>query len=128
MPVDMQIQYKKNHIACIYERERCHISSRDRMIFYRDGAIKFESYCYGEAATLIFECFSAAPLSPDGTLNWPADIRPPREVTPPAVIRDLTYDSLYVEDKPFIWNRIEDLKSDPANGYNMLKSMMIKNR
>ncbi len=121
----MEISFSKGTIACVYERERCHLSNRDRLIFYRDGKIKFETYCYGEAATLTFQCFSSAPMSAEGVLSWPADIRPPREIKPPGYIRELSKERLTVEDKQFIWNRVEDRKTDPANGYGMLRSMFM---
>ncbi len=121
----MEISFSKGSIACVYERERCHLSSRERLIFFKDGKIKFESYCYGEAATLTFECFGADPLQTDGKLSWPDDIRPPREIMPPQNIRELSFNQLTVEDKPFIWKRIEERKNDPTNGYGVLKSLFL---
>ncbi len=119
----MTVKHKKGYVACVYERERCHLSQRDRLIFYRDGAVKFESYCYGEAATLVFECKSVAPMSEDGKLHWSPDEKPPREIKPPAYIRELDEDKLYVEDFCFVWNRIEDRKTDPQNGYGFFRSL-----
>ncbi len=121
----MEISFTKGTVACVYERERCHLSNRDRLIFYRDGKIKFESYCYGEAATLTFECFAAAPMSPEGALSWPESIRPPREIYPPRNIRELSKEKLTVEDKQFIWNRIEERRSDPANGYGFFRCLFM---
>ncbi len=122
----MEITHKKGSVACVYERERCHLSNRDRMIFYRDGRIKFETYCYGEAATLTFECFSAEPMSSDGKLYWPKDIKPPRDIKPPAYIRELSVEQLTVENFQFIWNRIEERSTDSANGYGFLRSLILK--
>ncbi len=124
----MEITYKKGTVACVYERERCHLSNRDRLIFYRDGRIKFETYCYGEAATLTFECFSAAPMTQDGKLSWPDNIKPPREITPPAYIRELSFEKLTVENFQFIWNRVEDRSTDTANGYGFIRSLILKTK
>ncbi len=122
----MEIEFTKGTVACVYERERCHLSNRDRLIFFRDGKIKFETFCYGEAATKTFECFSALPMSSDGKLSWPENIRPPREIKPPEYIRELSKEKLTVEDKQFIWNRIEERKRDSENGYGFLRSMFMR--
>ena len=46
---------------------------RDCMLFYLDGRIRFERYCYGEAACLVFSVWGHG-IDADGKLQW--DLEP----------------------------------------------------
>ena len=42
---------------------------RDCMLFYLDGRVRFERYCYGEAACLVFSVWGRG-LDEDGSILW----------------------------------------------------------
>ena len=53
-----------------YEKE-LETHFRDCMLFYLDGRIRFERYCYGEAACLVFSVWARhSPLPDRYTGGW----------------------------------------------------------
>ncbi len=51
-----------------YEKE-LETHFRDCMLFYLDGRIRFERYCYGEAACLVFSVWAHG-FDADGKILW----------------------------------------------------------
>ena len=69
-----------------YEKE-LETHFRDCMLFYLDGRIRFERYCYGEAACLVFSVWAHG-FDADGKILW--DREPEFESQQTAIPRYLT--------------------------------------
>ena len=69
-----------------YEKE-LETHFRDCMLFYLDGRIRFERYCYGEAACLVFSVWAHG-FDADGNILW--DREPEFESQKTAIPRVLT--------------------------------------
>ena len=54
--------------GCRYEKE-LETHFRDCLLFYIDGRIRFERYCYGEAACLVFSLWANG-LDETGKILW----------------------------------------------------------
>ena len=99
-------------------------------MFYLDGRIRFERYCYGEAACLVFSVWAHG-FDNDGKILW--DKEPEFESQRSALPRVLTdvqeggtalqFDSLR---KRYVLT--EEFASDKANGYGKLKVFFLRRR
>jgi hypothetical protein len=69
-----------------YEKE-LETHFRDCLLFYLDGRIRFERYCYGEAACLVFSVWAHG-FDADGNILW--DREPEFESQKTAIPRVLT--------------------------------------
>lgn len=104
----------KGKAACRFERARGPWRFRDCLFLYRDGRIRLERSCYGEAAGLVFSVW-AAPLGEDGALAW-QDL-PTTAADVPQAITGMADGALWLDDKPAPWSCTEVLDSDRAHGY-----------
>lgn len=112
-----------------YEKE-LETHFRDCLLFYIDGRIRFERYCYGEAACLVFSVWARG-FDSDGNILW---IREPEfETDQKAIPRRLTdvqengqalqFDSAR---KRYVYT--EELTSDKANGYGRIKLFFLRRK
>ena len=72
--------------GCRYEKE-LETHFRDCLLFYIDGRIRFERYCYGEAACLVFSLWANG-LDETGKILWVKE--PEFEVDQKAIPRVIT--------------------------------------
>lgn len=110
-----------------YEKE-LETHFRDCLLFYIDGRIRFERYCYGEAACLVFSAWARG-LNSDGNLLWEKE--PEFETDQKALPRRLTdiqengsalqFDGLR---KRYIFT--EEFDSDKANGYSRMRVFFLR--
>jgi hypothetical protein len=104
--------------GCRYEKEHeNHV--RDCLLFYLDGRIRFERYCYGEAACLVFGVWGSG-IDPDGSLHWDQEPKYPQEQA--ALPRRITEvqqqgQALVVDGQPKRYVKTEELTQDRENGY-----------
>ena len=91
-----------------YEKE-LETHFRDCLLFYLDGRIRFERYCYGEAACLVFSVWAHG-FDADGNILW--DREPEFESQKTAIPRVLT----------------EEFDADKANGYSKFKVFWLKRK
>lgn len=112
-----------------YEKEM-ETHFRDCLLFYLDGRIRFERYCYGEAACLVFSVWAHG-FDADGTILW--DKEPEFESQSTALPRVLTdvqesgtalqFDSLR---KRYVLT--EEFATDKPNGYGRWKVFWLQHR
>lgn len=99
---------------------------RDCLVFYCDGKIRFERYCYGEAAGLIFGVWATG-VSAQGGIDWrqPFDIAVKPEALPKQ-IEVLPEGLLRLDGKGVPWARAAILKTDKQNGYGLFKALFAR--
>lgn len=112
-----------------YERE-LETHFRDCLLFYIDGRIRFERYCYGEAACLVFSVWAHG-FDDDGKILW--DKEPEFETDQKAIPRVLTDiqdegSALQFDGQRKRFVKTEELETDPANGYSKWKLFWIKRK
>ena len=101
--------------ACRYERARGPWRFRDCLFLYRDGRIRLERSCYGEAAGIVFSVW-APPLGEGGALLW-QDLPATAADVPRAVTGMDETGALLLDGRPAPWACTEILDSDRAHGY-----------
>ena len=105
----------KGKAACRYERGVGPWKFRDCVFLYRDGRVRLERSCGGEAACVVFSVWSG-PIAEDGAFSW-QDL-PSTAVDVPQKITGLREDgALLLDEKPTPWACTEVLDSDRKNGY-----------
>ncbi|WP_294452310.1 hypothetical protein [uncultured Gemmiger sp.] len=112
-----------------YEKE-LETHFRDCLLFYLDGRIRFERYCYGEAACLVFSAWAGG-FDSSGHILW--DKEPEFETDQKALPRCLTdiqengnalqFDGLR---KRYVYT--EEFDADPANGYGRLRVFFLRRK
>ena len=112
-----------------YEKEM-ETHFRDCLLFYLDGRIRFERYCYGEAACLVFSVWAHG-FDAQGKILW--DKEPEFEIQRSALPRVLTdvqeegtalqFDGLR---KRYVMT--EEFASDKPNGYGKWKVFWLQRR
>ena len=105
-----------------YEQEYRYKNNRDCMLFYFDGKIRFERYCYGEAASLTFGVWASG-MDEDGTLHWilPEKGYYEEDALPKKLDLDrMEGDTLYFDGQRWKWELARELDSAPKNGYKPL--------
>lgn len=112
-----------------YEKE-LETHFRDCMLFYIDGRIRFERYCYGEAACLVFSLWAKG-FDADGKILW--DKEPEFEVDQQAIPRVLTDvqengTALQFDGARKRYVQTEEFDADKPNGYSKLKLFFLKMR
>lgn len=105
-----------------YEREyetTYDMTFRDCVSFYIDGKLKFERFCYGEGACLVFGAF--ATLKEDGEIvyNQPLNVEVKEEDLPKKITKT-EENVLYFDDQPKQWKLSAHLREDKLNGYTKL--------
>lgn len=103
---------------------------RDCLLFYIDGRIKFERYCYGEAACLVFSVWASG-LDAEGRILW--DREPEFETDQKALPRQLTDvqeegRALQFDGQFKRYLQTEEFAQDKPNGYAGLKLWLLKRR
>lgn len=112
-----------------YEKEM-ETHFRDCLLFYLDGRIRFERYCYGEAACLVFSVWGSG-FDADGKIRW--DKEPDFESQQSALPRVLTDvqesgNALQFDGMRKRYVKTEEFTQDKANGYGPWKLFWIKHR
>lgn len=103
---------------------------RDCLLFYIDGRIKFERYCYGEAACLVFSVWASG-FDADGRILWEKE--PEFETDQkalPRVLTDIQEEGCALQfDGQFKrYVKTEEFPQDKPNGYSGLKFWLLKRR
>ena len=103
---------------------------RVRALFYLDSRIRFERYCYGEAACLVFSVWAHG-FDADGKILW--DREPEFESQQKAIPRVLT--DIRAEDGALQFDgafkhyvQTEEFAEDKANGYGKWKVFWLKKK
>ena len=112
-----------------YEKE-LETHFRDCLLFYIDGRIRFERYCYGEAACLVFSLWARG-LDADGRILWEKE--PAFETDQKAIPRVLTDiqengDALQFDGARKRYLRTEEFERDKPNGYGRFKVFWLRRR
>lgn len=112
-----------------YEKE-LETHFRDCMLFYLDGRIRFERYCYGEAACLVFSVWAHG-FDADGKILW--DREPEFESQQTAIPRHLTDvqesgNALQFDNARKRYVLTEEFDADKANGYSKFKVFWLKRK
>lgn len=112
-----------------YEKE-LETHFRDCMLFYLDGRIRFERYCYGEAACLVFSVWGHG-IDADGKLLW--DREPEFESQQTALPRYLTDvqedgKALQFDGARKQYILTEEFDEDKLNGYSKFKVFWMKRK
>lgn len=103
---------------------------RDCMLFYLDGRVRFERYCYGEAACLVFSVWGHG-LDADGKILW--DTEPEFESQQTALPRVLTDvqengHALQFDGARKRFLLTESFEEDKPNGYSRFKVWWLKRK
>ena len=103
---------------------------RDCMLFYLDGRVRFERYCYGEAACLVFSVWGRG-LDEDGSILWEKE--PEFESQQAALPRGLTDvqeggTALQFDGARKRYLLTESFEEDKANGYSKFKVWWLKRK
>lgn len=111
---------------CGYRYEKEYQSQfRDCVSFYIDGKLKFERFCYGEGACLVFGAFGT--LSENGEIIYKTPFN--SEVKPEVLPKKLTScesEILYFDESPKKWSLSAKLDQDKLNGYTKLNCIFKK--
>lgn len=112
-----------------YEKE-LETHFRDCLLFYIDGRIRFERYCYGEAACLVFSAWAHG-FDPEGKILW--DAEPQFEVDQKALPRVLTDiqeegNALQFDGLRKRYVKTETFDQDKPNGYGRLKLFFLRRK
>lgn len=112
-----------------YEKE-LETHFRDCLLFYLDGRIKFERYCYGEAACLVFSVWAHG-FDDSGKILW--DQEPEFEVDQKAIPRVLTDvqengTALQFDGLRKRYCQTEEFDADKPNGYSKFKLLFMKRK
>ena len=100
--------------GCRYEKE-LETHFRDCLLFYIDGRIRFERYCYGEAACLVFSLWANG-LDETGKILWVKE--PEFEVDQKAIPRVITD----------VQVKTEEFDEDKPNGYGRFKVFLLRRK
>ena len=112
-----------------YEKE-LETHFRDCLLFYLDGRIRFERYCYGEAACLVFSVWGSG-FDAGGKICW--DKEPAFESQQNALPRILTDvqesgTALQFDGLRKRYVKTEEFTQDKSNGYGPWKLFWLKHR
>ena len=110
-----------------YEKEM-ETHFRDCLLFYLDGRIRFERYCYGEAACLVFSVWAHG-FDAQGKILW--DKEPEFESQRSALPRVLTDvqeagTALQFDGLRKLYVMTEEFASDKPNGYGKWKVFWLQ--
>lgn len=123
------LDFAGTRCGCRYEKE-LETHFRDCMLFYIDGRIRFERYCYGEAACLVFSVWASG-LDADGKILW---VKEPefesQQQAIPRYLTDVQEDgtALQFDGQRRRYLKSEEFDSDKPNGYGKLKVLMLRHR
>lgn len=103
-----------------------HRQFRDCMVFYYDGRARFERYCYGEAAGLVFGVWLES-IASSGVITYrqPFDIAVKPEALPKAITAVLDSETLQMDGKESFWKVAQRLTCDKENGYPRIMVMVM---
>ena len=112
-----------------YEKE-LETHFRDCILFYLDGKIRFERYCYGEAACLVFSA-RASGFGSDGKILWEKepDFESARQALP-RILTDIQENgaALQFDGQKKRYLLTEEFPLDPANGYGRWKVWLLRRK
>ncbi|MEG2652027.1 MAG: hypothetical protein RSA17_00485 [Ruthenibacterium sp.] len=115
---------KKEKCAGFRYQQSGHGQFRDRLTVYCDGKIRFERFCYGEAAGLVF-AMTAKGADGAGVILWDYDAcRNSRKTDAPRALTGGDAAALLLDGKASPWARTEALKSDAPHGYGRLRMLL----
>lgn len=112
-----------------YEKE-LETHFRDCLLFYLDGRIRFERYCYGEAACLVFSVWGHG-LDPEGKILWNREPEFESQRTAlPRVLTDVqeSGNALQFDGLRKRYVLTEEFAEDKPNGYGKLRVFWLKHR
>ena len=115
--------------GCRYEKE-LETHFRDCLLFYIDGRIRFERYCYGEAACLVFSLWANG-LDETGKILWVKE--PEFEVDQKAIPRVITDvqengTAMQVDNQRKRYVKTEEFDEDKPNGYGRFKVFLLRRK
>ena len=103
---------------------------RDCMLFYLDGRVRFERYCYGEAACLVFSVWGRG-LDEDGSILWEKEPEfESQQAALPRVLTDVQGGgtALQFDGARKRYLLTESCEEDKANGYSKFKVWWLKRK
>ena len=105
-----------------YEKEYLN-KYRDCMLFYCDGKVRFERYCYGEGACFVFGVWAS--LAQDGALSYKQPFGPlVDQAALPRRLTKMENGALYFDGARWKWEPAADLALDEKNGYTRLRMLL----
>lgn len=112
-----------------YEKE-LETHFRDCLLFYLDGKIRFERYCYGEAAGLVFGVWARG-FDEEDNILW--DNVPDFEMARKALPQRLTNveengNALQFDGARKRYLFTEEFSSDKPNGYGTFRTLFLRRR
>lgn len=112
-----------------YEKEM-ETHFRDCLLFYLDGRIRFERYCYGEAACLVFSTWAKG-FDADGRILWEKEPEfESQRSALPRVLTDIQEEgtALQFDKMRKRYVMTEEFSEDKPNGYGKWKIFWLKRR
>jgi len=113
--------------GCRYEKE-LETHFRDCILFYIDGRVRFERFCYGEAACLVFSVWGHG-LDSDGKILWDSEPEFESQQTAlPRVLTDVQENgtALQFDGARKRYLHTEEFEEDPLNGYGRIKTWFLR--
>lgn len=123
------IQYvdslKKQKLAGITYEKSGHTRFRDCISIYRNGKVKFDRFCYGEAAGLVFSIWGT--VTDDGVISWTlSSASASAEKDLPHSITSFDSNKIFFDEKPIMWDNKKYLKSASEAGISKLSMIFSK--
>lgn len=102
-----------------HQQRQQHLRYRDCILVYHNGRIRFERYCYGEAASLVFGAW-VDHIDETGTLHYrqPFDLAVKPDALPTGIATMPSDTTLTLSGRPELWEVKAVLPDDPKNGYS----------
>lgn len=103
---------------------------RDCLLFYLDGRIRFERYCYGEAACLVFSVWGHG-FDNDGKILWDKELEfESQQQAIPRVLTDVMESgtALQFDGARKRYVQTEEFEEDKANGYGKWKLFFLRRK
>ena len=108
-----------------YEKEG-HGKFRDCITLCRNGRVKFQRFCYGEAASLVCTLWGAVPEEGDN-IQWDYDrCDYSGKTEAPVALTGGEEGKLQFDGKRLLWAPEEDLKTMPEAGLGWLSMLFSK--
>lgn len=110
-----------------YEKE-LETHFRDCLLFYLDGKIRFERYCYGEAAGLVFGVWARG-FDEEDNILWDniSDFEMARKALPQRLTNvEENGNALQFDGARKRYLLTEEFSSDKPNGYGTFRTLLLR--
>lgn len=116
---------KSEKLAGICFEKSGHTRFRDCLTIFRNGKVKFDRYCYGEAAGLVFSIWGT--IFDNGSITWKhSSASTSAEKELPSDLSSFNGDGSFFDEKPILWETKNKLKSAPEAGISKFSMIFSK--